>query len=128
MKVLYRARPGDATPGYQDFVTALGDGFEVVKWIPGQPFAAQVHGALAVADEGVPVEPDMIRQAREAGVKLWQLILEGYDHLDLGLFRANAVPVANTPGQFSGRALAEHALMLMLCTVKSFPRSQRDLG
>jgi lactate dehydrogenase-like 2-hydroxyacid dehydrogenase len=65
--------------------------------------------------------------AREAGVKLWQLILEGYDHLDLGLFRANGIPVANTLGQFSGRALAEHALMLMLCTVKGFSKSQRDL-
>ena len=51
----------------------------------------------------------------------------GYDQLDLDLFRANGIPVANTPGQFSARALAEHALMLMLCTIKGFTRSQRDL-
>ena len=127
MKILYLARPGDVNPPYQDFVTALGDEFEVVRWAPGQPFAAQVQDALAVADEGAPLEPGMVPQAREAGVKLWQLILEGYDHLDLGLFRANGIPLANTPGQFSGRALAEHALMLMLCTVKGFSKSQRDL-
>lgn len=127
MKVLYLARPGDVSPWYQDFVTALGDEFEVVRWAPGQPFASQVQDALAIADEGAPLEPGMVPQAREAGVKLWQLILEGYDHLDLGLFRANGIPVANTPGQFSGRAVAEHALMLMLCTVKGFSRSQRDL-
>jgi D-3-phosphoglycerate dehydrogenase len=127
MKVLYLARPGDASPWYQAFVAALGDEFEVVRWAPGQPFASQVRDALAVADEGAPLEPGMIPQAREAGVKLWQLILEGYDQLDLGLFRANGIPAANTPGQFSGRALAEHALMLMLCTVKGFAKSQRDL-
>jgi phosphoglycerate dehydrogenase-like enzyme len=69
----------------------------------------------------------MVPQAREAGVKLWQLLLEGYDQLDLDLFKANGIPVANTPGQFSGRALAEHALMLMFCTVKGFTRSQQDL-
>ena len=69
----------------------------------------------------------MVPEARQAGVKLWQLILEGYDQLDLDLFEANGLPVANTPGQFSARALAEHALMLMLCAIKGFTRSQRDL-
>jgi phosphoglycerate dehydrogenase-like enzyme len=127
MKVLYIGRPGDASPSYQDFAAALGDEFEVVRLVPGQPFAAQIQGALAVADEGLPPESGMIPQAREAGVKLWQLILEGHDQLDLDLFKANGIPVANTPGQFSGRALAEHALMLMLCTIKGFTRSQQDL-
>jgi lactate dehydrogenase-like 2-hydroxyacid dehydrogenase len=73
------------------------------------------------------LSPDWSPQAREAGIKLWQLILEGYDQLDLGLFMANGLPVANTPGQFSARALAEHALMLMLCAIKGFTRSQHDL-
>jgi phosphoglycerate dehydrogenase-like enzyme len=127
MKVLYMAKPGDMDPWYQDFAAALGDKFEVVKWAPGRPFASQAQGALAVADEGVPLGPDTLVQAREAGVKLWQLILEGYDQLDLDLFRANGIPAANTPGQFSSQALAEHALMLMLCAVKGFTKSQRDL-
>jgi phosphoglycerate dehydrogenase-like enzyme len=127
MKVLYMARPGDLGPSYQDFVAALGEGFEVARWVPGLPFAAQVKDAIAVADEGTALEPGMVAEAREAGVKLWQLILEGFDQLDLGLFRANGIPVANTPGQFSSRALAEHALMLMLCTIRGFSRSQQDL-
>ena len=127
IKVLYMARPGNVSTWYQDFGSALGGEFEVVRWAPGRPFASQVQDVLAVADEGVPFEAAMVRDAREAGVKLWQLILEGYDQLDLGLFQANGIPVANTPGQFSGRALAEHALMLMLCAIKGFSRSQQDL-
>lgn len=127
MKVLYMTKPGNVNPWYQDFTAALGDKFEVVMWDPDQPFASQVQGALAVADTGAFLEPGMVPEAREAGVKLWQLILAGYDQLDLDLFRANGIPVANTPGQFSARALAEHALMLMLCTIKGFSSSQQDL-
>jgi len=127
MKVLYLGRPGDLGPSYQDFVAALGEGVEVATWVPGQPFAAQVKGALVVVDEGTVPLSAMVAEASEAGVRLWQLILEGTDQLDLDLFRAEGIPVANTPGQFSSRALAEQALMLMLCTIRGFPRSQRDL-
>ena len=127
MKVLYVAQPGVVNPWHEDFATALGDEFEVPMWTPGQPFAAQVQDAVAVANVGAFFEPHMVPEAREAGVKLWQLFFEGYDQLDLELFRTNDLPVANTPGRFSERALAEHALMLMLCTAKGFSRSQRDL-
>jgi phosphoglycerate dehydrogenase-like enzyme len=127
MKVLYMARSGDVNPWYEGFTGALGDEFDVVRWTADRSFASQVQDALVVADEGVSLDAGMVPEAREAGVRLWQLILEGYDHLDLDLFRANGIPVANTPGQFSSRALAEHALMLMLCAIKGFPGSERDL-
>jgi|HubBroStandDraft_1064217.scaffolds.fasta_scaffold1932816_1 hypothetical protein len=48
VKVLYMARPGDVSPLYQDFGSALGAEFEVVRWAPGRPSAAQVRGVLAV--------------------------------------------------------------------------------
>ncbi len=127
MKVLYMTQPGDVNPWYQDFVTALGEGFDVPIWAPERPFASQVQDALAVVDVGAPLQPDMVPEASDAGVKLWQLILEGYDQVNLDLFQENDIPVANTPGQFSARALAEHALMLMLCAVKGFSKSQQDL-
>jgi phosphoglycerate dehydrogenase-like enzyme len=127
MKVLYVTEPGNMSPWYQDFAAALGGEFEVLMWTFDRPFASQVQDALAVVDAGTFFEPRMVPEASKAGVKLWQLILEGSDHLDLDLFRANGIPIANTPGQFSARALAEHALMLMLCTSKGFSRSQRDL-
>lgn len=62
------ARHGDVSPWYHGFTAALGDGFEVVEWAPGQPFASQVQDAVAVADEGVALEPGMVPQAREAGL------------------------------------------------------------
>jgi phosphoglycerate dehydrogenase-like enzyme len=127
MKVLYMTEPGNLSPWYEDFVTVLGAEFEVLAWAPDRPFVSQVQGTLAVVDGGAFLEPGMVPEAREAGVRLWQLVLVGYDQLDLELFRANGIPVANTPGQFSARALAEHALMLTLCTIKGFSRSQRDL-
>ncbi len=127
MKVLYMAQPGNAGPWYADFVAALGTEFEPVMWAPDQPFAPQVRDALAVVDNGAALDPGMVPEARAAGVKLWQVTLDGYDQLDLGVFRANGIPVANTPGEFSARALAEHALMLMLCAVKGFSASQSDL-
>ena len=52
----------------------------------------------------------------------------GYDHLDLERFRANGIPVANTPGPFSATALAEHALLLMLMLVKRFRQGQQQLA
>jgi phosphoglycerate dehydrogenase-like enzyme len=127
VKVLYMTRPGNPSPQHHDFVSALGDGFDVTMWVPDQPFAPQVQGAIAVVDAVISFDPAWIPAAREAGVKLWQLLLAGYDQLDLDAFRANGIPAANAPGQTSARALAEHALMLMLCTLRGFTASQRDL-
>jgi phosphoglycerate dehydrogenase-like enzyme len=127
MKVLFVTEPGNVSPWYDDFVAALGGELEVLMFERGRPFASQVRDALAVVDTGAFFDPGMVPEAREAGVKLWQLLIEGSDKIDLDLFRANGIAVANTPGQTSARALAEHALMLMLCTIKGFPGSQRDL-
>ena len=67
MKVLYVAEPGDVNPWYQDFVAALGDGFEVPVWARGQPFASQVQDAVAVVNVGPFFEPDMVPAARAEG-------------------------------------------------------------
>ena len=119
--------PANVNPWRDDFAAALGDDFEVELWAADQPFAPQVKGALAVVDVGALLQAGMVPQAAEAGVKLWQLIFTGYDQIDLDRFRASGIPVANTPGQFSARGLAELALMLMLCAIRRFTQSQRDL-
>jgi phosphoglycerate dehydrogenase-like enzyme len=128
MKVLVMSKPGNFSPWAEDFARALGDNFEVVHWEADQPFVEQVSGAVAVADIGAPLSASMIEAARDAGVRLWQMISAGYDHLDLDAFRASGIPVANTPGQFSATALSEHALMLMLILVRRFRRSQEQLA
>jgi phosphoglycerate dehydrogenase-like enzyme len=49
------------------------------------------------------------------------------DHVDVAYFAEVGMPLANTPGQFSSIALAEHALFLMLCFAKSFADSQKGI-
>jgi phosphoglycerate dehydrogenase-like enzyme len=127
MKVLFLSKPGNSSPWFEDFCAELGPHYEVVFWSPDQPFADQVAGAPVVVDLGAPLTPEMVEAAHESGVRLWQLISAGYDHLDLASFREKGILVANTPGQFSAPALAEQALLLMLCIARSFRRSQEDL-
>jgi len=128
MKVLFMGKPGNLSPWYEDFGAALGDDFVLELWDRDRPFGEQIAGAIAVADAGAALDATMIEQAAHAGVRLWQMISAGYDHLDLATFRANAIRVANTPGPFSAHALAEHALLLMLCITKEFACSQRHLA
>ncbi|MBI1917231.1 MAG: 3-phosphoglycerate dehydrogenase [Planctomycetes bacterium] len=63
--------------------------------------------------------------ALQADVKLWQALSNGVDYVDLEYLLEKGLPLANTPGPFSGIALAEHALFLMLALAKNYHVSQR---
>jgi phosphoglycerate dehydrogenase-like enzyme len=69
----------------------------------------------------------MVDDAAEAGVKLWQVLGTGLDHVDIDYIVNRGLPLANTPGPFSSVALAEHALLFMLYFAKQFPLSQQNL-
>src|SRR5438309_7089705 len=69
----------------------------------------------------------MIDAGVEAGVKLWQVLGTGLDHVDVQYIVERGLALANTPGPFSSVALAEHALFLMLYFAKNFPESQDRL-
>jgi phosphoglycerate dehydrogenase-like enzyme len=60
-------------------------------------------------------------------VKLWQVLGTGVDHFDLELWRSLAIPVANTPGQYSAVALGECALMFILLLARQYPVTQANL-
>jgi D-3-phosphoglycerate dehydrogenase len=62
-----------------------------------------------------------------AGVRLWQVLGNGLDHVDVAYLGAKGMPLAHTPGPFCGIALAEHVLFLMLCFAKNFPASQGNV-
>lgn len=126
-RVLFLSTTLNRKPWYDDFSAALGPSYAVTVWEPNQPFINQVRGAIAVADAGAPVTHDMIDAAGDAGVRLWQLLSAGYDHVDLKWFRERKIEVANVPGACSASALAEHALLLMLCTARRFQQSQEHL-
>jgi hypothetical protein len=70
---------------------------------------------------------ELIDAARGAGVKLWQVLGTGLDHTDVAYILKKGIPLANTPGQFSSIALAEHAVFLMLLFAKKFFDSQRSV-
>ena len=51
---------------------------------------------------------------RATSARLWQILGTGFDHFDLEYARRKSFAIANCPGQFSGVALAETAMMLVL--------------
>ena len=69
----------------------------------------------------------MIDAAIASGVKLWQVIGTGLNHIDVKYLVEKGVPIANTPGIFSGIALAEHALFLMLFFAKNVDESRKNV-
>ncbi|HWI21340.1 MAG TPA: hypothetical protein VNT22_01860, partial [Baekduia sp.] len=124
MKVLFLARAGNESPWLEDFRASLGDAYDVVLWSAQRPFAEQVEGAVAIADLGAPLNQEMFAAARAAGISLWQIIGAGSDHIDRAWVTPEGFPIANIPGPQSARALAEHALMLMLTIARRFRLTQ----
>jgi phosphoglycerate dehydrogenase-like enzyme len=93
-----------------------------------QPVAPQFEGLDVVIDQGGNHGThELIDAACEVGVKLWQVLGTGLDHTDVAYILKKGIPLANTPGQFSSIALAEHALFLMLLFSKKFFESQRSV-
>jgi len=59
-------------------------------------------------------------------VRLWQVLGTGVDHTEVDHILGRGIALANTPGQFSAVALAEHALLLILCLAKNLRESEAN--
>jgi D-3-phosphoglycerate dehydrogenase len=128
VNVLFVGNRAVLHPWYDDFVAAIGGRHPIKLYDPDQPMHPQFRWADVVVEVGGAFNTHaMIDAAVEAGVKLWQIMGTGLDHVDVRYFLENGMPLANTPGQFSSVALAEHALFLMLCFAKNFRASQQSL-
>ena len=128
MKVLFLGQAGNLEPWFGDVVVAVGEEHEVVLYEPEAPLHAQLRDAEIVVDQGCSIGTrPKVDAAAQAGVKLWQVLGTGLDHVDVHYILERGLPLANTPGPFSSVALAEHALFLMLHFAKHFPASQRNL-
>jgi phosphoglycerate dehydrogenase-like enzyme len=127
MKVLFLRRPpSPLQPWYDGFLTAVGGRYPVELQDPDRLTAEQFRGVEVVVDQGGSAATRaFVDAAMAAGVKLWQVLGTGVDHMDIGYFLEKRLPLANTPGPFSAVALAEHALFLMLCLAKNLSGSQR---
>jgi phosphoglycerate dehydrogenase-like enzyme len=128
MKVLFLGQPGNLDPWFEDMVAAVGDAHCVALYDPRAPLVEQFQDVGVVVDQGGGVGTHaMVDLAAESGVKLWQVLGTGLDHVDIDYIVSRGLPLANTPGPFSSVALAEHALLLMLCFAKQFPLSQQNV-
>jgi phosphoglycerate dehydrogenase-like enzyme len=123
MNVLYLGMP-NLTHWYDDFLAALAGRHPVTQYDYAGPVAEQFGGVGAVvALGGAVMTRPMIDAAAAEGVRLWQILGTGLDHVDVPYLLEKRLPLANTPGQFSGVALAEHALFLMLGLAKNLHTS-----
>ena len=128
MKVLFLGQPDNLEPWFGDVVVAIGEEHRVDLYDPSKSATDQFRETGVVIDQGGSVGTrELIDVAAAAGVKLWQVLGTGLDHVDVEYILNHGLPLSNTPGPFSSVALAEHALFLMLCFAKNFADSQRTL-
>jgi phosphoglycerate dehydrogenase-like enzyme len=128
MKVLFLGQAGNLEPWFSDVVRAIGQEHEVVLFDPHVALTAQLLGVGVVVDQGGGVGTHAtVDAAASAGVRLWQVLGTGMDHVDVQYIVDHGLPLANTPGPFSSVALAEHVLFLMLYFAKNFRASQDTL-
>lgn len=124
--VLYIAQLGNIEPWLGDFREAADGHVSVAVFDPERPLDEQFAGIRIVVDQGGHGTREMIDAGARAGVRLWQVLGTGLDHTEVDHILASGIPLANTPGQFSAVALAEHALMLMLILAKRLREAEAN--
>ena len=127
MKVLFLGQSNNLEPWFGDVLKAVGEAHQVVLWQPGAAGPPLDNVEVVIEQGGGVVGRETIAAAATAGVRLWQVLGTGLDHVDVQYILDRGLPLANTPGPFSSVALAEHALFLMLYFAKNFPASQRTI-
>jgi len=128
VKVLFLGTSNLLHPWYDDVLKVAAGRWPIPLFDRSQPVAPQFEGLDVVIDQGGNHGThELIDAACEVGVKLWQVLGTGLDHTDVTYILEKGIPLANTPGQFSSIALAEHALFLMLLFAKKFFDSQSSV-
>jgi phosphoglycerate dehydrogenase-like enzyme len=126
-RVLFIPQQGYEEPWLSDLRQALSSVAELHTLAVGDALADQFDRVDVVVDQGGHGTTDMIDAAASAGVRLWQVLGTGLDHTEVGRILASGMPLANTPGLFSATALAEHALLLMLCLARRLRIAERNV-
>jgi D-3-phosphoglycerate dehydrogenase len=103
-------------PWYDTLIEQLPRG-DVTTYEKSRPLAEQIESAeLIVEDGSTRITKDVVDGAKS--VRFIQRYGTGMDHMDVPYVLSKGIIVANTPGQFSGIALGEHAILLMLSLAK----------
>ena len=128
MKIVFIGFADLVHPWFDDFQAAIAGHHEIELFDKSLPLQPQFADTQVVVDQGGWGTREMIDAAVSSGVKLWQVIGTGLNHLDVEYILKVGIPLANTPGIFSGIALAEHAIFLMLCFAKNLRLSNENIG
>ncbi len=124
--VLYIVQEGNAEPWLADFLEAAESRVEIAVYDPERPLPEQFAGTVVVVDQGGHATRAQIDAGADAGVRLWQVLGTGIDHTEVAYTRSKGIVLANTPGQFSAVALAEHGLMFILCLAKNLREAEAN--
>jgi phosphoglycerate dehydrogenase-like enzyme len=124
--VLYIVQQGNVEPWLTDFREAAEGRFALALLDHDADIGPQFSGVSVVVDQGGHATREMIDAGAAAGVQLWQVIGTGLDHTEVRSILASGIRLANTPGQFSAVALAEHALLFILGLAKHLPEAARN--
>lgn len=116
--LVVHAAASSLEPAYSYLLQALGS-IPSVLFDPRNSAKHQLAGVEIVVDIGGWSQSEFIRVAHAAGVKFWQVIGYGLDHLDLMELRDAHIIVARTPGPTTAIPLAEHAMYLLLAVEKN---------
>jgi phosphoglycerate dehydrogenase-like enzyme len=127
MPALFLPQLGNEEPTLTEFLGILAGRLELRLYDHAQPPDAQFADVDVVVDHGGHGTRPMIDAAAGVGVRLWQVLGTGLDHTEVEYILSRDLRLANTPGPFSAVALAEHAILLMLCLAKNLRSAQNGL-
>ena len=115
------------SPWYDDFVEAIDGAFEIVFYDPSGSTEEQFRDVLAVVDLGGFAPNEFIDAGADAGVRLWQVMGYGLEHIDGEHVKERGLAFAHSPGDCTEVSLAEHAFHLLLAVSKKWKASQAVL-
>jgi D-3-phosphoglycerate dehydrogenase len=126
-EVLYVVQEGNVEPWLADFLDVARDRELPVSVLDHTaPLLPQFEGITVVVDQGGHATQEMIDVGAATGVQLWQVLGTGLDHTEVAHIHSRGLWLANTPGQFSAIALAEHALLLILALAKRLREAEAN--
>ena len=114
-------------PWGQDVMAAIGDRHRLKVYDPAEDLARQFEGVEVVIDQSGSAGTREMADLAAGRCRLWQILGTGIDSFDLDYWRSRNIPVANTPGPFSGVALAECAMMFILMLTRKYPETQTHM-
>jgi phosphoglycerate dehydrogenase-like enzyme len=127
MKILFIGFADLVHPWLDDFQAAIAGKHKIQLFDKSLSLVPQFADAQVVVDQGGWGTREMIDAAASSGVKLWQVIGTGLNHLDVDYILKTGIPLANTPGIFSGIGLAEHVIFFMLYFAKNIRISNENI-